>query len=318
LELERVLTKLKFDEAVLGYALITNDGQPFLSFSLPDDVLPQIKGTLRIHAETLKLVNIMTEAGIVILARVDLQWVLAVLFSPDLQLGGALTRTKSVLDLLMQVELPPPPELVEPEEEIPLVEEEPADAGEAIVEEAVVEEEAISEPEVTESEGGKEVAPEDIRHGCVVLRKDLYKEAVTLDSELNMALKKKHSNTGIDVLITVDEKKTIFKIAESIARPVEKVIEIVRWCVIEGVLGVECPDEQETGQKEIVEMPLYEGKLDKAKREHRAVLQLCDGTRTLQDIAAELGIPYFNALQSTIPYRGKTLKFIRTDKKPKY
>ena len=81
MELERVLTKLKFDESVIGYALITNDGQPFLSFSLPEEVLPLIQGTLRIHASTLKLVNIMTRAGIVILARIDQEWVLAVLFT---------------------------------------------------------------------------------------------------------------------------------------------------------------------------------------------------------------------------------------------
>lgn len=316
MELERVLTKLKFDEAVLGYALITNDGQPFLSFSLPDDVLPQIKGTLRIHGDALKLVNIMTEAGIVILARVDPQWVLAVLFSPDLQLGGALTRSQAVLDLLHQVELPPPPEPAETEEVQAAPESEPA-----IKEvEAVPVEEASVAPvsEAAETPPDLEIDPEDIRHGCRVFRKEKYREAVTLDTKLNLALKRAHSNLGIDVLIVVDEKKTVFKIAESTARPVERVLEIVRWCVVEGILGVECPEMQEPGQKELVEMPLFEGNLDKAKREHRAVLQLCDGTRTLQDIAAELGIPYFNALQSTIPYRGKSLKFIRTDKKPKY
>ena len=85
-----MLTKLKFDESVNGYALITSDGHPFLSFSLPDEVLPQIKGTLRIHGSDLRLVNIMTGEGTVILARVDPRWILAVLFEPDFQLGGAL------------------------------------------------------------------------------------------------------------------------------------------------------------------------------------------------------------------------------------
>ena len=65
-------------------------------------------------------------------------------------------------------------------------------------------------------------------------------------------------------------------------------------------------------------MPLFEGDIAKAKKDHRAVLQLCDGTRTLNEISTELGIPYFQALQSVVPYRGKTLKFIRTDKKSKY
>jgi hypothetical protein len=107
---------------------------------------------------------------------------------------------------------------------------------------------------------------------------------------------------------------TVYKIAEQLARPVEQVIDAITWCVSKGITAVECPDEQEPGQKEIVELPLYEGKLDKAKKQHRAVLELCDGTRSLQQIANVLGIQYFEALQSTIPYRGKTLKFIRTDK----
>ncbi|MGQ4910852.1 MAG: hypothetical protein ACP6KW_01660 [Candidatus Thorarchaeota archaeon] len=316
MELERVLTKLKFDESVIGYALITNDGQPFLSFSLPEEVLPLIQGTLRIHASTLKLVNIMTRAGIVILARIDQEWVLAVLFTTELQLGGALTRTKAVVDLLEQVELPPPPEPVEPEEA-------EATTTESAVDEVVQTEPA--EPTATQvapapepEERHEDIDPESIRHGCIVFRGTRYKEAVTLDSEINTSLKRAHSNIAVDVLIVVDEKKTVFKIAESIARPVERVLEIVRWCVAQKILTVECPEEQEPGQKEIVEMPLFEGDLNKAKREHRPILELCDGTRTLQDIAIELGIPYFKALQSIVSYRGKTLRFIRTDKKPKY
>ena len=71
MELERVLTKLKFDEAVSGYALITSDGHPFLSFSLPDDVLPLIKGTLKIHRDDLRLVNIITDKGTVITGGAD-------------------------------------------------------------------------------------------------------------------------------------------------------------------------------------------------------------------------------------------------------
>ncbi|TFF92084.1 hypothetical protein EU545_02025 [Candidatus Thorarchaeota archaeon] len=310
MELERVLTKLKFDEAVSGYALITNDGQPFLSFSLPDEVLPQIKGTLRIHAQSLKLVNIMTGEGIVILARVDPQWVLAVLFSEGLQLGGALSRANAVIELLEKVELPPPPapvSVVEPEDSV-------VEVTEPVVEPAP---EAEMAPEVEEAEAPS-VDSSTVRHGCVMLRASRYQEAVTIDSELNRLLKRTFANLGVDVLLVVDEKRTVYKMAEAIAKPVERVLEISRWCVDEGILSAECPEEQDTGQKEIIEMPLYEGELKKAKREHRRVLQLCDGTRTLQEISTELGVPYFKALQSVVPYRGKTLKFIRTDKKSKY
>ena len=160
--------------------------------------------------------------------------------------------------------------------------------------------------------------PVEVRHGCVVYRDATYRDSVTLDSALNVSLKKEFANVGIDILLIVDEKMTVYKLAEHLARPVEKVIEIVQWCVSRKIFRVECPEVQELGQKEIIELPLFEGKIDKAKKKHRPVLELCDGKRTLQEIATELGMPYFEALQSVVPYRGKTVKFIRTDKSSRY
>ena len=320
LQLERVLTKLKFDESVSGYALITADGHPFLSFSLPDEVIPQIKGTLRIYGADLKLVNIMTNKGIVILARVDPLWVLAVLFEPDFQLGGALSRTKAVVDLLVQVDLPPPPKFDEDEAD---------DIPEPISMEAVFEEaSSVQSTEVTAAEVVPEPEPQpeptiepeevNVRHGCVVHRAENYGITVTLDSDLNTEIKSEFSNVGIDILLIADEKLTVYKIAEQLSRPVEKIIEIVSWCVSKQILSVECPEEQEPAQKEIIELPLFEGDIGKAKKQHRPILELCNGKRTLQEIATEVGIPYFEALQSILPYRGKTLKIIRTDKSSRF
>ena len=108
-----MLSKLRYDESVSGYALITNDGQPFLSFSLPDEALPPIQGALRIHESSLRLMNIMTDAGTVILARVDPEWILGVLFEPTESLGSALQKIKDVARLLEDVTLPPPPAPIE-------------------------------------------------------------------------------------------------------------------------------------------------------------------------------------------------------------
>jgi hypothetical protein len=307
LELERVLTKLKFDESVTGYALITNDGQPFLSFSLPDEIMPQVKGTLKIHADDLKLVNVLTSRGSVVLSRVDPQWVLAVLFSPDLPLGSALSRAKSVVELLEQVSLPPPP--------VPLEVEEEFKSDQMAEEEA----EAISpSPDVESSLPEVDIAetkPKDIElnQNCIVHRHERYKEVMTLDSELNTALKRMYANLGIDVLLVVDEKMTIHKIAVNLSKPVDRIMEIVKWCVAEGIVDVEYPESLEASHKEIVEIPVFDGKIDKAKKEHQPILRLCDGTRTLQEIAEELGTQYFKVLQSILPYRGKTLRMVRTD-----
>ncbi|MHA1924401.1 MAG: hypothetical protein ACW974_00655 [Candidatus Thorarchaeota archaeon] len=315
LELERVMTKLKFDDTVSGYALITNDGQPFLSFSLPDEVLPQIQGALRIHADSLKMMNVMTGEGTVILSRVDGNWVLAVLFSPDLQLGVALQKATEVINLMQSVILPPPPTPV-PQPEPPLrvqVEESAKSlAPENFIEPALPETEL--EPVVEVESVAVEPPRVEVTHGCVVFRADNYNDSMALESGLNKQIKERFANLGIDILLMVDEKRTIFKIAESLGRRVEEALDVVRWCVPMNIVRVECPETQETGAVEIIELPIFEGELKKAKKEHRDLLSLCNGNRPLQDIAKELGIPYFQALQSILPYRGRTLRFIRKTK----
>ncbi|NHJ13264.1 MAG: hypothetical protein EAX95_06275 [Candidatus Thorarchaeota archaeon] len=311
MELERVLTKLKFDEAVSGYALITNDGQPFLSFSLPDQVLPQIQGTLRIHSTAFKLVNVMTGAGIVVLARIDDNWVLAVLFSADLQLGEALQRTKSVVDLMDEVILPPPPKPVEVASAEMVVDSADTAAGE--IQEAT--ESALDEGVSTVSAPIDSTQPVEIRHGCLVLRGKRYSEAMSLDTELNKQLKAKFSNLAVDVLLMADEKRSVYKIADILSKSVEQILQVVTWCFAEGIVDAECPEEQEAGPIEIVELPFFEGDIKKVKKEHRPVLELCNGKRSLQEIAKDLNIPYFKALQSTVAYRGKTLRFVKRSKR---
>jgi hypothetical protein len=307
LELERVLTKLKFDESVTGYALITNDGQPFLSFSLPDEVVPLIKGTLKIHAGDLTLVNIMTSHGSVILSRVDPHWVLAVLFTPDLTLGTALSRARSVVELLEQVMLPPPPVPIDVEEDII------SETNEPVLSEPSLDQLLEDDRTSIKAETSTSMEPLELHHGCIVLRGERYRDAMTLDSSLNLALKKAYSNLGVDILLIIDEKMSIYKIAGNLIKSVERVLDVIKWCLSEKIVDVDCPPAEEVTQKEIVEMPLFEGKIEKAKKEHRQILALCDGTRTLQDIATELGILYFEALQSILPYRGKTLRMVRTD-----
>jgi hypothetical protein len=299
--LERLLTKLRYDESVRGYALFTNDGAPFLSFSLPDEILPVIRGTMKIHSESLKLMNVMTGEGIVILARVDTNWVLGVLFLSDESLGSALQKTKDVVDSMQDVDLPPPPSDIGKSSEVPV--EPPPEEVATTVEESPETEEAIIPLEEIE-----------VRHGCIVHKGPKYTETMHIDSALYQDLKDSYANVGMDVLMMVDEKGTVFKIAENLNRRVENIIEIIKWCVSRHIVNVECPEEQSLSEKEIVELPVFEGELKKAKKEHRAVLELCDGNRTLHEIADMLGIVYFKALQSIVPYRGKTVRIIRKSK----
>ncbi len=305
--LERILGKLKYDGTVTGFALLTNDGQPFLSFSLPEDLLPQIHGALKIHASSLKLVNVMTKQGTLILARVDPNWILAVHFSEE-SLGSALQKTKAVVEMLGQIELPPPPSNIETELAPAAFEDSPEDLG------VEIERMKTDLAAKVTTAGVAETRPIVVKHGCIVHRGPRYIDAVTLGSALNQLIKQKSAKFAVDVLLLADEKSTVFKISQALGKSVEQVIDVVTWCVSERVLTVECPEEQEPGVTTIVEYPLFEGDLKKAKKEHQPVLMLCDGTRTVQGIATELNMPYFKALQSIVPYRGKTLRFVGKDK----
>ncbi len=300
MDLDRALSKLKFDESVLGYTLMTNEGYPFLSFSMPEDVIPQVKGFLRIHSTSLKMMNIMSEHGTVVLARVDPNWVLAVVFA-EVQLGIALQKAGDVIRLLEQVELPPPPAIAS---------EEAPPKAEPTVEAPPVEEPA---PEPPPTEEVIPVESVEVRPGCVVKQGPQYVQAMTIDSELNQSLRRV-SPVGMDVLLMVDQKRTVYKIAETLARSVDKIAGIIRWCVSQRIVELECPDVQESGPRVIVEVPLFDGDIGKVKKEHRRVLELCDGTMTLNEIADELGIQYFKALQSVLPYKGRGFRFVKMDK----
>jgi hypothetical protein len=99
-----------------------------------------------------------------------------------------------------------------------------------------------------------------------------------------------------------------------LAKPVELVLDVIKWCVSRQIVLVECPADQHTGQLEIVEVPVFEGELKKVKKQHRRIIQMCDGSLTVQEIADQLNVPYFTALQSLVPYRGKGLDFIQKNK----
>ncbi len=318
LELERALSKLKFDESVRGYALVTNDGIPFLTFSIPEEVFPQIAGTLRIHSSSLRMMNVLTNEGIVVLARVDPNWVLAVLFNEQ-QLGMALQRTKEVVSLLENTTLPPPPSNVisvpiasVPDSSLPLVEEVPV-TDTAHPKGSV---ESTSTGASTTTDLLHEIPPEqiEVQHGCVVMRGVRFCEALSISSDLAKSLRAQYSNLAMDILLMVDNRRTVFKISQDISKNVEDVINVVRECVSKRILELECPQVQVSKGKEITDFPVFSGDLSKVPPAHRSILELCDGSLTLQEIAKRLGLQYFQVLQCTLQYKGKTLKFVRREK----
>ena len=99
-DLERALSKLRFDDQVLGYSLMTKIGRPFVSFAFPDDLFPRVQDSIKLYKKDLRLMTIDTEKGLVVLSPVDENWILTVLYVPELQLGLAIAKTKNVLRLL--------------------------------------------------------------------------------------------------------------------------------------------------------------------------------------------------------------------------
>ena len=89
---------------------MTKIGRPFVSFAFPDELFPRVKDSINLYKAELRLMTIDTERGLVVLSPVDDNWILTVLYVPELQLGLAIAKTKNVLRLLEGIELPPPPE----------------------------------------------------------------------------------------------------------------------------------------------------------------------------------------------------------------
>ncbi len=69
--LEHVLTKLRSDESVRGYALLTSSGRPVLSFRLPEEVMSRTHGTLQVLAASLRPVNVIADEGTAVLAHLN-------------------------------------------------------------------------------------------------------------------------------------------------------------------------------------------------------------------------------------------------------
>ena len=221
-DLERALSKLRFDDQVLGYSLMTKIGRPFVSFAFPDDLFPRVQDSIKLYKKDLRLMTIDTEKGLVVLSPVDENWILTVLYVPELQLGLAIAKTKNVLRLIEGIELPPPPEEFEESsetnlqvlesiaiqaaavEETPVTTPAPDTLDTSVTTEAPIEAEATSAPV-------EELSPEDfnVSTSTIPERGSTYSTALSLDTELYTEMKKLYRNFGFDVLMLVNGTNTV-------------------------------------------------------------------------------------------------------------
>ncbi|MFX0055224.1 MAG: hypothetical protein ACFFAX_09995 [Promethearchaeota archaeon] len=311
-DLERALAKLRFDEQVLGYSLMTKAGRPFVSFSFPSELFPRVRDSINLYKTDLRLMTIDTDRGLVVLSPVDLNWILTVLYVTELQLGLAIAKTKNVLRLLEGIELPPPPDEFEESAESNLK------VLESIAMQAASTSTEASEPEfvVPEPEDLIETKPEvgveeeakppeafNVQPTTIPKRGPSYGDALNLDSDLHNEMKQVHGNFGFDVLMLVDGTVTVAGIADSMFQPNERVAELIKWAASKGMVEAPLCDEETVAVSEdtmgrFVKCPKFIGDLSKAKDEDLEILRLCDGSRTTDEIAEILGIENAKVIQT--------------------
>lgn len=310
-DLERALSKLRFDEQVLGYSLMTKAGRPFVSFSFPAELFPRVRDSINLYKTDLRLMTIDTDRGLVVLSPVDMNWILTVLYVTELQLGLAIAKTKNVLRLLDGIELPPPPEEFEEsaESNLKVLESIALQAAstspevtpiEPTVEEPVVPDEP--EPEPVQEEVVRPPEAFNVQPSTIPKRGLDYATALSLDSELYTEMKQAHRNFGFDVLMLVDGAVSVAQIADSMFQPNERVVELLKWAASKGIVEAPLCDEEAVVASEptmgrFVKCPKFEGDLSKMKSGDLEILRLCDGTKTTEEIAEIVGTQNSQVIQ---------------------
>ncbi|MHA2082762.1 MAG: hypothetical protein ACXAEB_02370 [Candidatus Thorarchaeota archaeon] len=318
-DLERALSKLRFDEQVLGYSLMTKGGRPFVSFAFPEELFPRVKDSIGLYKADLRLMTIDTEKGLVVLSPVDNNWILTVLYVPELQLGLAIAKTKNVLRLLEGVELPPPPEEFEEsgEDNLQVLESIALKAASTTTEEAEPTAAQAAPVSTKSTTSAVSHSPEDfdIQPSTIPKRGPSYTNALTLDSELYGEMKKTYRNFGFDVLMLVDGSNSIIQIADSMFQPNERVVELLKWTASKGIVEVPIATASTTEEKgasigKYVKCPKWDGDDSKVKGDDAKILALCNGSRTTEEIAKAAAVPSSMVIKVLAKYRKLGLKMI--------
>lgn len=316
-ELERALSKLRFDDQVLGYSLMTKVGRPFVSFAFPDELFPRVQNSIQLYKKDLRLMTIDTEKGLVVLSPVDENWILTVLYVPELQLGLAIAKTKNVLRLLEGIELPPPPEEFDDSSDTNLQVLETIAINAASVEDTP---DVPSQVSGSPSATSEELSPDEfsVSPSTTPERGPDYSKALLLNSELYTEMKKNFRNFGFDVLMLVDGSINVESIADSMFQPTDRVIELLKWGASKSIIVVprfeeEFEDDETSDGGSLgryVKCPKFEGNLSKVSGDDISIIRLCDGMQTQEQIAKAIGIPIPRVVQTLAKYRKLGLKMI--------
>jgi hypothetical protein len=303
---------------------MTRVGRPFVSFSFPDELFPRVKDSINLYKSDLRLMTTDTENGLVVLSPVDDNWILSVLYVPELQLGLAIAKTKNVLRLLEGSELPPPPEDFEDsaESNLKVLESLALQAASTSPAESQAETDTTTEPTVdAEPEPtpfstlpDRPLNSFNIQLATIPTRGTTYSTAMAMDSDLHKEMKELHKNFGFDVLMLVDGCNSVAQISDSMFQSNERVIELLMWAASKWIVDIPEAKEEEAVPEvvmgKLVKCPRFEGDLSKMKGDDLEVLRLCNGTRTTQEIAESTGMPHPKVVEIIVRNKKHGMKMI--------
>ncbi len=103
-EVQRALDNLRFDRMVKAFCIISPDTAIYQS-TLDTDTEAMVKQTVSLYQGQISQLTVNTEAGLVVISKIANNWLLAVLFPPNLSLGIAVVKTKATLLALSELDL---------------------------------------------------------------------------------------------------------------------------------------------------------------------------------------------------------------------
>ncbi|MFX0108898.1 MAG: hypothetical protein ACFE7R_11480, partial [Candidatus Hodarchaeota archaeon] len=116
------------------------------------------------------------------------------------------------------------------------------------------------------------------------------------------------------VLMLVDGAIAVSQIADTMFQPNERVIDLIRWAASKGIVDfpegevAEVVVEGQMGR--YVKCPKFDGDPSKISTGDAQVIQLCDGTKTTEEIAQEIGVPHSKVIEVIARNRKHGLKMI--------
>ncbi|MFX1300402.1 MAG: hypothetical protein ACFFDE_05615 [Promethearchaeota archaeon] len=273
-DVQRALDNLRFDRMVKAFCIISPDNIVYQS-TLDPDTEAMVTQTVSLYHGQISQLTVNTEAGLVVISKIAENWLLGVLFPPNLSLGIAVVKTKATLLALRELDLnilktmpekpveptptptpmptptpTPPPPPPEPEVEIPTETSPPPTPPSSVepmpppesTEAPPVEEEMPPPMEPPPVEAVEPPPPPTSSEGRIDLTfvpqgGDALLAALDKGSPVGGTLFEKFGPYARDVLFLVDGKRDVKTIAFLLGLPEYAIVEVLEFAITNNILA---------------------------------------------------------------------------------